>query len=312
MSAMELEALASLTSLLSAIPWAADELRSTAAAGKMLRPSHNDDLILADSALVNAYWGIFTVLDPAQYSQYKNSFPYLYQDLKERLPSIFDIPIPEVRDAALKIASFMAFEASRERTDRSRRHLDRTQRTGLVAAAGPECRCWYCGHRFSDAVIAGFLDDYRVELSCSLLVDFVTPRGANGHDLRIEVDHVQPLAAGGSDVIDNMRLACAWCNRGKGSLRLLFEAVKNARRIKHPSLGTITVPASFWAIRVCAARRRCEYSGGCVKTLATAQLMIGPWRSGGAMVPGNLAVFCEAHDPLQEYRLIPPENLRPA
>jgi hypothetical protein len=310
MSAMELRALTSLAPLLSAIPWTVDVLHSTAASGKMLPASHNDDLIEADSALVNAYWSVFAVLDPAQYSQYKNSFPYLYQDLKERLPSIFDVPTPEVRDAAFEIASFMAFELSRDRADHSRNQLDRIQRAELVDAAGPECRCWYCGYRFSDAVVAGFLKSFKVELKPSLLVDFVTPRGVRGLDLRIEVDHVQPLAAGGADAIDNMRLACAWCNRGKSSFRLLFESVKNARIIRHPSLGTVTVPASFWAIRVCAARRRCEYPGGCVMTLATTQLMIGPWRSGGAMVPGNLAVFCGEHDPLKAYRLVSPESLK--
>lgn len=75
MTAMELKALASLAPSLSAIPWAVDELHSLSASGRMLRASRNDDLIQADAALVNAYWSIFAILDPAQYVRYENSFP---------------------------------------------------------------------------------------------------------------------------------------------------------------------------------------------------------------------------------------------
>ena len=310
MSAMELKALAALGPALSATPWTIDDLHSAASSGKLLRTFRNDELIEADAALVRGYWNILAVLDPARYWGLKNSFPYIYSDARKYLAEAFDVPISEVRDAALQISRFVAFEIDRYSSPSKRGYFDRRQRAELIAASGHECRCWYCGYRFPNAVVSAFADGRSPGLKPMLLVDFVTPRGLSATDLQIETDHVQPLAAGGTDELSNLHLACGWCNRGKSSLRLLFEAAKSARVIQHPSLGAITVPASFWAIRVRAARRMCEYAIGCQKTLSTSELVVGPWRSEGAMVPGNLGVFCSKHDPLRQHRIVSARFLR--
>lgn len=311
MSAMELKALASLAPALSAIPWAVEELHDVASAGRMLRPARNDDLIESDAALVRAYWALLTLLDPAQYAQYGNSFPYLYRDARERLSSFFEMPKSEVAAAALRVARFVAFELERYQGKRDpRSRLDRGQRAELVAASGAECRCWYCGYRFPAGVAESFINATKVDFHVALYVDFVTPRGMHASDLRIEVDHVQPLAAGGLDDISNMHLSCGWCNRAKSSLRLLFESTRSARSIRHPTLGYVTIPLPFWSVRVRAARRRCEHINGCDASLETTELVVAPWRTGGAMVPGNLAVFCSDHDPLEGHRLVPRRHMQ--
>ena len=46
--------------------------------------------------------------------------------------------------------------------------------------------------------------------------------GKHPPDVLLEVDHVVPRAAGGSDAIDNLTTACLDCNRGKGA-RMLEE-----------------------------------------------------------------------------------------
>lgn len=42
--------------------------------------------------------------------------------------------------------------------------------------------------------------------------------GAKAPDVRLHVDHIVPLARGGTDDIRNLRTACADCNGGKGTL----------------------------------------------------------------------------------------------
>ena len=38
--------------------------------------------------------------------------------------------------------------------------------------------------------------------------------GANGKDAKLEIDHIVPVSAGGSNSMDNLRTLCFECNRG--------------------------------------------------------------------------------------------------
>jgi 5-methylcytosine-specific restriction endonuclease McrA len=53
-------------------------------------------------------------------------------------------------------------------------------------------RCWYCGCAFDDREVGG------------------------GRTLTI--DHVEPLADGGTSSLANLRLCCSTCNRRKGQM----------------------------------------------------------------------------------------------
>ena len=44
----------------------------------------------------------------------------------------------------------------------------------------------------------------------------VCGRGA-GRGVKLEVDHIVPVSAGGGDEVENLRVLCAGCNRGRGS-----------------------------------------------------------------------------------------------
>ena len=39
--------------------------------------------------------------------------------------------------------------------------------------------------------------------------------GANGHGVKLEVDHIMPIAKDGIDALDNLQTLCFECNRGK-------------------------------------------------------------------------------------------------
>jgi len=41
--------------------------------------------------------------------------------------------------------------------------------------------------------------------------------GAHGHKVIIEIDHIIPIARGGTNNFDNLQLLCRTCNRKKGT-----------------------------------------------------------------------------------------------
>lgn len=49
--------------------------------------------------------------------------------------------------------------------------------------------------------------------------------GRSAPDVILEVDHIEPVAAGGSDNIMNLITACRDCNRGKSKVKLSDDAV---------------------------------------------------------------------------------------
>jgi hypothetical protein len=101
-----------------------------------------------------------------------------------------------------------------------------------------------------------------------------------------------------------LRLACGWCNRHKSSLTILFDARANPAVFAHPRLGNLLVPVPYWVVRVLGTQRKCQFPQ-CGKDSSTSPLVIAPCSSAGAMVPGNLGVYCDTHDPIREYRLVP-------
>lgn len=54
--------------------------------------------------------------------------------------------------------------------------------------------------------------------------------GATAPDAVLHIDHIEPVATGGSDEIVNLITACAGCNLGKGAVRLDDDAAVNKQR----------------------------------------------------------------------------------
>ena len=54
--------------------------------------------------------------------------------------------------------------------------------------------------------------------------------GQSAPDAKLEVDHIIPLADGGTDDEDNLNTSCWACNRGKSGLRQSIVLAKNRRK----------------------------------------------------------------------------------
>ncbi|WP_425465621.1 HNH endonuclease [Nonomuraea turkmeniaca] len=165
-------------------------------------------------------------------------------------------------------------------------------------------RCYLCGYKFTAGARDRFLRRSRSPLTPPPLVDFTRPRTKERH-LLIEIDHMQAVAEGGTNELDNLSLACGWCNIVKGRRGSIFDVdSRPIGMLDHPTLGWLSVPQPMWVLRIVSMRGRCEHPSGCSANLANSELLVAPYSSRGALNPANTLVFCGEHDPWKDERLI--------
>lgn len=263
-------------------------------------------LLRADAALTWGRWLLAGIVDPAAYvarDDERHSFAALYATVR----AVVEAEAAGLdEDAARSLARLLAKAAWDEiqfQRSRSRRLLTRQIRGQVWLAAEPEPRCHLCGYAFDAAAKDRYLG-WTAPTDLPLLVDFTRPRGRNLRDLSAEVDHVRPVAAGGAGELDNLRLACGWCNRAKWFLDHLY-AVPAWRpaALHHPRLGPVSVPRPLWVVRFVSSVGRCEHAG-CSARVTSHELFVAPRRPGGALTPTNIAVWCTDHDPWSTERFI--------
>jgi hypothetical protein len=259
-------------------------------------------LLFGDANALLARWFLEALVDPLPYIQGTLQYPHLFKETLEAVSELSgSLPADELRQLARELAQLLWAEAARRASIR-RTSFGRDMRLLLSELSK---RCWICGASFADWAMALFLGGRPdIPVNGSTFVDFYKPRGLRVTDLRIEIEHVMALASGGANDIANLRLACGWCNRAKGSRSLIYDADAKARLFSHPTLGRVSVPQPFWVVRLLAMRGRCEDPSGCPATVGNAELTVAPNRLSGAPNPANLRVVCEQHDPLAKYRLV--------
>lgn len=191
------------------------------------------------------------------------------------------------------------------RKSAQRDHATEATRHALIAVMSPP-RCYLCGYAFSKEAIDAFLKVRgRESIVLPSLIDVLRPRGLFERDLKIEIDHVVPVVAGGSGQ-ENLRLACGWCNKHKGRRVSIYEAPFVAPRANVFHIGSMCLselPSPFWVIRMLALKGHCQHIGGCDHTVKSAELFVsfGDWS--GSPNPTNLRVHCREHDPIRIDRM---------
>ena len=263
-------------------------------------------LLRADAALTWGRWLLAGVADPAAYVAHDDehhSFANLYAAVRTVVDAEgVDLDADGARSLARGLAR-AAWDEIQFQRFRSRRVLTRQLKDQVWFAAEPEPRCHLCGYAFDDAATDRYFGR-SAATELPLLVDFTRPRGRNGRDLSIEVDHVRPVAAGGADDLDNLRLACGWCNRAKWFLDHLYSVPAwRPSIVRHPRLGLVSAPRPLWVVRIVSAVGRCEHPN-CSARLSSNELFVAPRRLGGALTPTNIGVWCADHDPWSTERFI--------
>lgn len=232
----------------------------------------------------------------------------LYKEISGQLRVQYNLaPRDEVNRAAAEISEFAWGEVQASRNN-ARKNVSLQMREDLWVSAEPHPRCALCGYKFTDWARDNFLqqgDRSFAKLDLPILVDYTRPRGIVNRDLRIEVDHVIPVSAGGNTNLKNLRLTCGWCNRTKSNHRSIYETSavsKNTLFIK--GVGSVAVPQPLWVLRIVATRGRCEDRNGCSASLDTHELFVATRLEAGALTPASALVFCSEHDPWASKRYV--------
>ncbi|MEX5271502.1 HNH endonuclease [Kocuria sabuli] len=290
--------------------WSEDSLRQLAERGIPREViGHQAWLLEADVRMTWMRWYVDGLFDRLRYV--KNShlkYADLYKEISGQLRMQYDLaPRDEVNQAAAEISEFAWSEVQASRNI-ERKGISPQMREDLWFSAEPQPRCALCGYQFSDWARNQFLrreGGSFAELDLPMLVDYTRPRGIKHRDLRIEVDHVTPVSAGGSTTLKNLRLTCGWCNSVKSNHRSIYETsavCKNKISIK--GVGIVALPQPLWVLRIVATRGRCEDRNGCPASLDTHELFVATRVEAGALTPASALVFCSEHDPWASKRYV--------
>lgn len=266
-------------------------------------------LLRADIAERWGRWFAQSLADPVRYAAPGTTKVRVRADVSRSVRSWLGVYSGKELDEVIRVATDAVWElVTRVRaTGRSRRALGKEDRLLLLGLAGSPPRCWICGGTFADAAIENYLDRVDAKMALPGLVDILKPRGLVRRDLLIEVDHVVPHSKGGGEV-ENLRLACGWCNRHKSSHESIYDIPAEYDMRRRGGEGTrqfkgVSVPRPFWTVRLLGVIGMCEHREGCTRTADECELTVCPVSTSGAMNPANLRVTCWEHDPYGEQRL---------
>jgi len=266
--------------------------------------SGRGSLLRADIHILWTQWFIESIFDPEIFTKSNQSYASIFRSVEKRVPFIFTGISEQERQTLTQYLSRLINKEVERRIPKNRIFISLDNKELLWDIYGPEPRCWICGYKFTKWAENKFLEyDNYVEKPQAQFIDYITLHGLFQRDISVEVDHAVPFSKGGEEE-DNLRLACGWCNSHKSDRISLYDVAIKPRTVKHPKLGKRSLPHPFWIVRLLSVRRRCEYEGGCDKTVDTAQLTVVHKHPEGAMNPTNLRVICSEHDPIGSIRLV--------
>jgi hypothetical protein len=231
----------------------------------------------------------------------------IYALIFARIKQIYPMSnLPRQKLLANKLTDLLFAEVQRLRQSIGRDHANKATRVALISTS-PTPRCYICGYAFTKEACDAFQQvQGRNPVRLPALVDILRPRGLKERDIGIEIEHVVPVASGGSGQA-NLRLACGWCNMHKSSRTSLYEAAFMPPRTNFYLVGTHRLhelPHPFWTVRLLALKGKCQHQGGCSVTSADEELFIAFRDWSGSPNPTNLAIYCGTHDPIAGARML--------
>ena len=269
--------------------------------------SNRSFLLQGDIKFLWAEWFLESLCDPDRYlSSYKISkgHPHIFKEVYKSVKQIFPLShIDEIKALSSKLTKILINEIERRQCIK-RTSFSLDLRESLLEISGSVPRCGICGYKFSDMAINKFLGSSVSDFDkTKYFVDFLKPHGLNSRDSNIEIDHVLPVSLGGQE-LDNLKLACGWCNLAKGASMSIYDHIRTTSYIEHPKMGRISIPRREWIVRLIALKGRCEASQECHSNSKNSELTVYPLNIHGAMNPNNLRITCPEHDPIKNIRLV--------
>jgi hypothetical protein len=264
-----------------------------------------DTILRADVNSLWTQWFLESICDPERFTDREPGYGHIFHAVNLEMPSLFPSFEPNQHGELVKQISRLVYREIERRRNNKRVSFSTNTKNILLDIYGPEPRCWICGYKFSPWAIDKFLGQNTSEVPpLKEFIDYLKPHGLSNRDFQIEVDHLFPFSRGGDDDLDNLRLACGWCNSHKSNHLSIYDVAAQPPVLKHPTLGRVSVPHPFWAVRLMGLHRQCSHEGGCDKTVDNSELTVSSRHVHGAMNPMNLRVTCIEHDNLGSDRYV--------
>ncbi|MFJ9775579.1 HNH endonuclease [Kitasatospora sp. NPDC101157] len=269
-------------------------------------------LLRGDAAVTWGRWFVESIVDLAPYvAESERNIGHLHRAVLRHFEQMAPTSPKDERQEYAKPLTRFAWQIVLSRRSRVREPINAALREAIWSDSQPDPRCYLCGYQFTSQARDKFLGLSREVPPVPRFVDFTRPRGLRSPHLQIEVDHVIPVADGGQTGIENLRLACGWCNSTKNRFSNIYDSAQwFYGAFSHPLLGPVTIPQPLWILRTVATRKRCEFSAGCSARIENSELFGGPRNEFGALSPSNIAVYCPEHDPWKDKRWVGPGRLR--
>lgn len=263
-------------------------------------------LLKADQLSLWTRWFLEGLASPQMFLEETKTEFHIYSVVLNAIKGIYpEEDMIAKKNLADAISKHLYAEVERLRIITKRDTANAEKKRQLLGKSSPP-RCYLCGYSFTKDSIDQFLKvKGRNAIQLPNLVDIYRPRGIHERDLKIEIEHVVPVAAGGSGS-DNLRLACGWCNKYKGAKLSIYEAYSTPSKVKYTMNGISLseLPEPFWSIRLLAIQSRCQHPDGCENSTLTSEIFIAHRDLNGSPNPTNIRFYCEEHDPLASQRLI--------
>jgi 5-methylcytosine-specific restriction endonuclease McrA len=267
-------------------------------------------LLRADHRTTIARWYVEGLVDLARFERSNTNIGHLFKEMIERVDVLAADRTPEEREDLARRLTTFAWREVKLRRSAGRENINQTLKEEVWFASESPQRCYLCGYQFTRPARDLFLRRSGTVLQLRNLVDFTRPRGRKLRHLTAEVDHVIPVAEGGATKVDNLRLACGWCNIAKSRYCSIYDTNSWSKGIyNHSVLGVVSLPQPLWLVRLIATRGCCEEPSGCRATLRDHELFIALSHPRGALNPTNAIVVCQEHDHWRRDRLVDPATL---
>lgn len=205
------------------------------------------------------------------------------------------------RRRTARIIAEIAFQWIRAEENK-RDPLTRAEKWLVLTNAGTPPRCWICGEPFLERAIQRFKRTTSAPLTPAAFVDCFYPKGLKKNDFQCQVEHVLPVAAGGTNDPGNLQLSCGYCNRVKRDSLDLYARTAGRGFISHPTFGKLRLPHPYWICRLLVVDGKCSI---CSASNKDAALRAGPSHPSRYINPSNLVLYCTTHDPFSETRWVP-------
>jgi hypothetical protein len=265
-------------------------------------------ILRADAKLVQIRWAIEAITSPELTSMPPAKARLLmYRRALTLIDAEFGPINKKERESTARKLQEIALSLWRARHSASRAPISSADRLALIASFEKgQPYCWICGVRFNYSAMEAFIGGKRFLSTSQLFVDFAYPRGRNKSDLTVTVDHVLPVAAGGTNDLDNLRLCCSWCNTAKSDALDVYRSAQYRGSYEHPTLGMFMLPSYSWVSRLLALVGACS---DCGRNQADGPLVIAASSAVRQLNPAFLRIYCLDHDPWADERIVPAKGL---